>query len=47
MYLLLHLLSLIPPKKYVIACFVSYLKIIHTFLKNNTCILKQIVQKTF
>ena len=27
-----------------LACFVLYLKIINTFLKNNICILKQIVQ---
>ena len=27
-------------------CFVLYLKIINTFLKNNVCILKKIVQET-
>ena len=29
-----------------LACFVLYLKIINTFLKNNICTLKQIVQGT-
>ena len=29
-----------------LVCFVWYLKIINTFLKNNACILKQIVQGT-
>ena len=29
-----------------LACFVLYLKIINTFLENNICILKQIVQET-
>ena len=29
-----------------LACFVLYLKVINIFLKNNTCILKQIVQGT-
>ena len=33
-----------PNKK--IECFVLYLKIINTFLKNEICILKQIVQGT-
>ena len=28
------------------ACFVCYLKTVNTFLKNNTCILKQIVHGT-
>ena len=29
-----------------LACFVCYLKIVNTFLKNIVCILKQIVQGT-
>ena len=42
----LVLMGYCTPNQKLVACFVLCLKIINTFLKNNICILKQIVQAT-
>ena len=36
------ILKEVPHRNLKLACFVCYLKIINTFLKNNACILKQV-----
>ena len=39
-------LHLLPQKAPKLACFVLYLKIINILLKNDICILQEIVQET-